>query len=74
VLALLIAAYASLIWSKRTPFVQLDNVLSNANTGHSGDGRADVVCFEVGGTMTSWLNTKDEGMKNVGQIKKTEGW
>jgi hypothetical protein len=24
--------------------------------------------------LTSWLNTKDEGMKNVGQIKKTEGW
>jgi hypothetical protein len=21
-----------------------------------------------------WLNTKDEGLKNVGQIKKTEGW
>ena len=38
-----------------------------------GDGRADIVCFEREGKLTSWLNKK-EGLENVGQIKKTEGW
>lgn len=38
-----------------------------------GDGRADIVCFELEGKLTSWLNKKD-GLENVGQIKKTEGW
>jgi lysophospholipase L1-like esterase len=38
-----------------------------------GDGRADIVCLELEGKLTSWLNKK-EGLENVGQIKKTEGW
>ena len=38
-----------------------------------GDGRADIVCLELEGKLTSWLNKKD-GLENVGQIKKTEGW
>ena len=38
-----------------------------------GDGRADIVCLELAGKLTSWLN-KNDGMKDVGQIKLTEGW
>jgi len=38
-----------------------------------GDSRADIVCLELEGKLTSWLNRKD-GLENVGQIKKTEGW
>jgi hypothetical protein len=44
-----------------------------ANTRHSGDGRADIVCFELGGKLTAWLN-KEGKMEDVGQIKKSEGW
>lgn len=51
----------------------LDNISYLANTRYSGDGRADIVCFQLDGKLTSWLN-KAGGLQNVGQIKKTEGW
>ncbi|KAH8887189.1 hypothetical protein GQ53DRAFT_874237 [Thozetella sp. PMI_491] len=38
-----------------------------------GDGRADVLCLELDGRVTAWLNTKS-GMQDVGQVKRSEGW
>jgi hypothetical protein len=57
-----------------TPFTDyLDQSPRHANTDYSGDGRADVVCFQLDGRLTGWLNTRD-GLRNVGQIKFDEGW
>nr|UMZ45337.1 hypothetical protein [Paramyrothecium sp.] len=38
-----------------------------------GDKRADVLCIQPDGLVTAWLNTA-EGMTDVGQVKKSEGW
>jgi hypothetical protein len=51
----------------------LEQYTSDADFGYSGDGRADIICLEQGGKLTSWLNKKG-GLKDVGQIKLTEGW
>ncbi|KAH6611487.1 hypothetical protein Trco_001507 [Trichoderma cornu-damae] len=40
-----------------------------------GDGRADILCVELDGRVTAWLNTATaSGLLNVGQIKFSEGW
>lgn len=38
-----------------------------------GDKRADVLCLEKNGRVTSWLNTAS-GLVDIGQIKYSEGW
>jgi hypothetical protein len=38
-----------------------------------GDRRADPLCIEPDGRITAWLNTAG-GMRDVGQVKFSEGW
>lgn len=71
-----IVACALLTWSESLPTRQEKPSQSGANKSvlsSSGDGRADIVCFEKGGRITGWLN-RASGMFNAGQIKLSEGW